>query len=69
MDINEDAPVITRDEIFIKAPIETIWEIQTNVADWPSWQRDVDGAQSDAPLEVGSGLPLADGWPGHRLDG
>jgi uncharacterized protein YndB with AHSA1/START domain len=54
MDINEDAPVITRDEIFIEAPIETIWEIQTNVADWPSWQRDVDGAQSDAPLEVGS---------------
>ena len=34
MDINEDAPVITRDEIFIEAPIETIWEIQTNVADW-----------------------------------
>jgi uncharacterized protein YndB with AHSA1/START domain len=54
MDINEDAPVITRDEIFIEAPIETIWEIQTNVADWPSWQPDVDGAHAEGQLEVGS---------------
>jgi uncharacterized protein YndB with AHSA1/START domain len=49
-----DAPVITRDEIVIRAPIETIWEIQTNVDDWPSWQPDVDGAESEGPLEVGS---------------
>lgn len=54
MDINTAAPVITRDEILIQAPIELIWEIQTNVADWPSWQPDVDGAQSEGPLKVGS---------------
>ncbi len=54
MDINTDAPVITRDEILIYAPIETIWEIQTDVAGWPSWQPEVDGAQLDAPLAVGS---------------
>jgi uncharacterized membrane protein len=40
MEINSDAPVITRDEIFIDAPIEKIWEIQTDVANWPSWQPD-----------------------------
>jgi hypothetical protein len=28
MDINENAPVITRDEIVIQAPTEPIWEIQ-----------------------------------------
>jgi uncharacterized protein YndB with AHSA1/START domain len=54
MDINEDAPVITRDEIVINAPIETIWSIQTNINGWPSWQPDVDGADADGPLEVGS---------------
>ena len=54
MEINEDAPVITRDEILIEAPIETIWEIQTNIADWPSWQPDVDAAQTEGPLDVGS---------------
>jgi uncharacterized protein YndB with AHSA1/START domain len=54
MDINSDAPVITRDEILISAPIQTIWDIQTDVARWPSWQPDVDGAQADGPLAVGS---------------
>jgi hypothetical protein len=34
MDINTAAPVITRDEILVHAPIETIWDIQTDVADW-----------------------------------
>jgi Polyketide cyclase / dehydrase and lipid transport len=54
VDINEDAPVITRDEIVIQAPIRTIWEIQTDVNDWPSWQPDVERAESDGPLQVGS---------------
>ncbi len=54
MEINSDAPVITRDEILIDAPIERIWEIQTDVANWPSWQPDVDGVQTDGPLAVGS---------------
>jgi uncharacterized protein YndB with AHSA1/START domain len=54
MDINNDAPVITRDEILISAPIQTIWDIQTDVASWPSWQPEVDGAEADSPLMVGS---------------
>jgi len=54
MDINTAAPVITRDEILIAAPVQTIWDIQTDVAAWPSWQADVDGAQAEGPLEVGS---------------
>jgi hypothetical protein len=54
MDINTDAPVITRDEIHISADMQTVWNIQTNVTDWPSWQPDVDGAESDGPLNVGS---------------
>jgi uncharacterized protein YndB with AHSA1/START domain len=54
MDINPDAPVITRDEILISAPIETIWDIQPDVANWPEWQPDVDSARGDGPLAVGS---------------
>ena len=54
MEINTAAPVISRDEILIHAPIETIWGIQTDVTAWPSWQPDVDGAKADGPLEVGS---------------
>jgi hypothetical protein len=36
MEINSAAPVITRDEILIHAPIGTIWDIQTDVASWPT---------------------------------
>jgi uncharacterized protein YndB with AHSA1/START domain len=54
MEINSAAPVITRDEILIRAPIETIWDIQTDVAGWPRWQPDVDAAEADGPLAVGS---------------
>jgi uncharacterized protein YndB with AHSA1/START domain len=54
MDINTAAPVITRDEILIDAPIDRIWDIQTDVDQWPSWQPDVDGAQAAGPLTVGS---------------
>ena len=35
MDINTNAPVITRDEILISAPIQTIWDVQTDVGAWP----------------------------------
>jgi uncharacterized protein YndB with AHSA1/START domain len=54
MQINTAAPVITRDEILIDAPAETIWSIQTDVARWPSWQPDVDSAEAEGPLAVGS---------------
>lgn len=54
MEINTAAPVITRDEIFINAPVETIWSIQTDVVSWPSWQPEVDSAEADSPLAVGS---------------
>lgn len=54
MEIDSDAPVITRDEILISAPIQTIWNIQTDVSAWPSWQPDVDRAEADGPLAVGS---------------
>jgi hypothetical protein len=54
MDIDGDAPVITRDEIMISAPIQTVWNIQTDVEAWPSWQSDVDSAEADGPLRAGS---------------
>ena len=53
MGINTDAPVVTRDEIVIAAPIEVIWEIQVDVDRWTEWQADMDAAQADGPLGVG----------------
>jgi hypothetical protein len=35
MDINANAPALTRDEIPIYAPPSVIWQIQTNISGWP----------------------------------
>ena len=54
MDINGKAPVITREEITIFAPIQAIWDIQTDVDAWPAWQPDVEQAHAGGLLVPGS---------------
>ena len=55
MEINNAAPVITRDEITINAPLTTIWSIQTDIDRWPSWQPDVTAAHlGSSTFNVGS---------------
>lgn len=54
MTIHEDAPVVTRDQILIHAPIERIWAIQTDINAWPQWQSDLPTAHAESPLAPGS---------------
>ncbi|MGG5258339.1 SRPBCC family protein [Phycicoccus avicenniae] len=54
MDIDTTAPVITRDDILVRAPLRTIWEIQTAVNAWPTWQPDVTRADGPGRLAPGS---------------
>ena len=54
MDIDENAPVITRDEILIDAPLDTIWSLQTGISSWSEWQPDIDASTLEGPLEVGT---------------
>lgn len=41
MDINPTAPVLTRDEILIDAPLDVVWKTQTDIAEWPRWRPQV----------------------------
>ncbi|MFJ2095556.1 SRPBCC family protein [Streptomyces sp. NPDC087901] len=54
--IDEKAPVITRDDIVIHAPLDRVWRIQTDVEDWPAWQPSVSSSakQTPGPLRPGS---------------
>lgn len=56
MNINHNAPVISRGEITINAPIETVWDIMADIDNWPRWNHDVEEARLDGPLEPGSRL-------------
>ncbi len=50
--IQENAPVKTSLEITIDAPRERVWNLLTDVKDWPSWEHDVTGTKI-------SGLPTS----------
>ncbi|MBC8153619.1 MAG: SRPBCC family protein [Bacteroidetes bacterium] len=54
MEIDPNAPVITRDEIVIAAPVGTVWDLLTNVVAWPRWNKDITNARFDSPVVVGS---------------
>jgi uncharacterized protein YndB with AHSA1/START domain len=54
--IDQNAPVITRDDIVIHAPLNRVWRIQTDVEQWPAWQPGVSSSvkQTPGPLRPGS---------------
>lgn len=52
--VQEDAPVKASSEITINAPPERVWELLTNVKDWPRWQPDITKAEMSGPLQRGT---------------
>ncbi|GGR96830.1 MULTISPECIES: SRPBCC family protein [Streptomyces] len=64
--IDESAPVITRDSVLIHAPLHTVWKVQTDVANWPSWQPDVDVVVKDTPGRLRPGSVFR--WSTEGLD-
>src|SRR5215216_3433358 len=54
MDIDENAPVIARDEILIDAPLESVWGLHTDISSWSEWLADIDASTIEGPLAVGT---------------
>jgi uncharacterized protein YndB with AHSA1/START domain len=54
MEINPQAPLIARKEIFIQASPEIVWDVQTDVNAWKDWQPDISKSQLIGPLAVNS---------------
>ena len=52
--IDEHAPVISRQALFIPAPVETLWRLHTEIDQWPSWQSAIDTAQLRGRFEPGA---------------
>lgn len=62
--IDTAAPVVVRLDIDIAAPLRTVWDLHTDVANWPSWQPDISAASIDGTLGPGSVFR----WSTHGLD-
>lgn len=61
MEINPNAPLVTRKEVFIQASPEVIWNIHTNINAWHEWQPDITKSQLDGTLTSGSVFTWASG--------
>ena len=55
-----------RSEVWIDAPVETVWEVLTDTASYPDWNPLV--RRFDGPLEVGAVVRATfEPFPGRRL--
>jgi hypothetical protein len=54
MEINSNAPVISRHEITISAPLESVWMVHTKIDSWPRWNPDIAKAHLIGPIAVGT---------------
>ncbi len=54
MDIDKTAPVFARKEIIIHAPVEKVWQIQTDIENWNKWQPDITSAKLEGALASGT---------------
>ncbi len=54
MEINSNAPVISRHGITVSAPLESVWRVHTEIDLWPQWNPDITKAHLIGPIAVGS---------------
>jgi hypothetical protein len=54
MEINRQAPLVAKRQIFIEAPPQIVWNIQTDINNWSRWQPGITASKLDSPLAVGS---------------
>jgi uncharacterized protein YndB with AHSA1/START domain len=52
--IDRAAPVIAYHEVDIQAPLDTVWQLHTDVNAWPTWQYDITAAHLDGVFEPGA---------------
>ena len=50
MQINQNAPVKQNNAIFIQASPEKVWEVLTNINNWPNWNTKISRAQIVGPV-------------------
>src|SRR5262249_59671647 len=62
-DIDRTAPVIARHEIDINAPLDTVWNLHTDVDACPPWNQEMTTANTDGPFPPGNSFT----WPRYNI--
>lgn len=78
MTVNTAAPVRGWGDLKVDADAATVWSVMSEIADWPSWSKDISAARLLGPLAPGSKFEWQAGpgkirstllavEPGHKL--
>ena len=54
MNVDHNAPLVTRREIVIDAPLEVVWKLQTDFRAWPDWQGNIASVNMEGDLAPGT---------------
>jgi uncharacterized protein YndB with AHSA1/START domain len=54
VEINPAAPARAERDVEIAAPIEIVWDVLSNVQDWPRWNDEVDSTAITGPTAPGT---------------
>jgi uncharacterized protein YndB with AHSA1/START domain len=54
MDIDRTAPACARAETLIRAPLDLVWSVQTDIAAWPRWNKEVASVDLRGPVAPGT---------------
>ena len=54
MDINRDAPASASAEGFVRAPLDLVWSVQTDIGEWSRWNPEVRYVEMRGPLTPGT---------------
>jgi len=52
--IDQAAPVVAHHEIDIKAPLEVVWQLHSDVNQWPTWHSDITAAHAEEVFQPGA---------------
>ena len=56
MTINQEAPVVQKNEILINAEHEKVWQVLTNIESWDEWNKRIKKPKLQSHLGVGSNI-------------
>lgn len=60
-EIDNDAPIKASVEITIRAPAEQVWQVLTDIPNWPKWHADITNTEMSGPLESGTSFRWKNG--------
>lgn len=58
--VGSDSMWVSEQSVETSAEPETVWRILQDIPGWPVWNVDIEGAEADGPLAVGTTVTLAE---------